>query len=74
MNKRHTLDDLTEQDRRIKEMESYVSTLISQAKLAGYTWAQIGAALGMSAQGAQQRHKRSLPVRIAGEQVLFGHE
>jgi hypothetical protein len=39
-------------------VESAEAEFVDQARAAGESWSTIGAALGMSAQGAQQRSRR----------------
>lgn len=48
--------DLAEQQRRIDEMQSYVAGMVSQAKIAGASWSQIGGALGMTKQSAHEKY------------------
>lgn len=52
---RTVLEDIAEQQRRIAEMEKYLTAGVAQARLAGHSWAEIGVALGMSRQAAHQR-------------------
>lgn len=47
---------LADQQLKINEMQAYIAPMVIQAKLAGETWAAIGAALGMSKQAVQQRY------------------
>lgn len=53
---RTALGDLTDQIARINEMVETVPSLVKQARLSGASWTQIGLALGVTRQAAQQRY------------------
>lgn len=53
---RTTLGDLTEQQRRIAEMDEYLKANVFTARLEGYSWEQIGESLGISKQTAFNRY------------------
>lgn len=51
----HTwLDDIARQTAAIREMQQSIPHYVSQARLAGHSWAAIGKALGTSKQAAWQ--------------------
>lgn len=47
---------LVEQQRRIEKERSVLAVLVNESRAAGATWEQIGKALGVSKQAAQQRY------------------
>lgn len=56
MTKRTYLGDITEQQRRITEMQDYLNEGVFQARVVGHTWDEIGQALGISKQTAFNRY------------------
>jgi hypothetical protein len=56
MENRRWITDLEQQMARITEMMDYVPALVRQARLAGASWTEIGNALGVTRQAAQQRY------------------
>jgi hypothetical protein len=54
------LGDLMEWDRQRREAEAGTVEAIDRARRAGTSWADIGLALNMSKQGAQQRYGRTI--------------
>ena len=53
------LDLITEADRRYRNAELELRLLIAQARKDGIWWEEIGAALGVTKQAAQQRFGRN---------------
>lgn len=66
-----THDDLLEQVSKaqssVTEARKEFDHAVARARSAGVSWTQLGAALGMTRQGAQRRwgHKANLPARTA---------
>jgi hypothetical protein len=60
------IEQLADQQRRITEMQEYIPGLVVQARYAGASWRAIGAALGISRQGAQQRYSPLIDPALAG--------
>jgi hypothetical protein len=53
------LDLITEADRRYRNTELELRMLVAQARKGGIWWEEIGAALGVTKQAAQQRFGRN---------------
>lgn len=62
------LEQLADQQRRITEMQEYIPGLVVQARYAGASWRAIGAALGISRQGAQQRYSPIVDPALRGDE------
>lgn len=59
---RTTLEDIAEQTRRIAEMQAYLGPLVQQARSEERSWTEIGAALGITRQAAQQSYGKASKV------------
>jgi DNA-directed RNA polymerase specialized sigma24 family protein len=69
MTTRTVLQDISQQQERIEEMQAYQRSAVAQARLTGHSWTEIGKALGMSRQAAHERFRDAelpeAPVRTA---------
>jgi hypothetical protein len=68
MSKRTHLSEIAEQQRRIDEMAEHLSSAVFQARLAGHSWAEIGAAIGQSKQTAFNRYSAYCDARLAASE------
>lgn len=55
---RTVLGDIQEQQRHIDEMGEYLIASVRQARLAGHSWVEIGAAIGQSKQTTFARYSK----------------
>jgi len=62
VNARSVLDDLAMVAAEQRRLAVWRVDLIDRARSKGVTWARIGSELGVTAQGAQQEHRRARPL------------
>lgn len=61
------LHDLAQLATQRAELDHRIAARVAQAREAGRTWEQIGAALGVTKQAAQKRYRGTSPTAPAGD-------
>lgn len=58
---RDPLEALRELELRRRELDDLERQLVLRARVAGASWKQVGAAVGVSGQAAHKKHRRDVP-------------